>query len=265
MGTTAPFELEAWLTGLVPLLAAAALTWTVSVAKRNVTIVDTLWPLLFVIAAVTYALAVPEYGARGSIVLVLVAVWGLRLAVYLGWRSHGQQEDRRYQEIRRRNEPNFALKSLYLVFGLQAILAWFISLPLLGAVASPLAAGWLDWAGVALWSIGFAFEAGGDWQLARFKSDPANRGKVMDRGFWRYTRHPNYFGDFCVWWGFYLIALSGGAWWSLPGPLLMSWLLLRVSGVTLLEKDIAERRPAYAEYVRRTNAFFPGPRKPGGT
>ena len=262
MGTTASFEFEAWLWGLVPLLAAATLTWMVSVAKRNVTIVDTLWPLLFVIAAFTYALAVPTDTARRPIVLALVTVWGLRLAIYLGSRSHGQPEDRRYQEIRHRNEPNFALKSLYLVFGLQAVLAWIISLPLLGAVASPLAPGWLDWVGLALWTIGFAFEAGGDWQLARFKSDPANRGKVMDRGFWRYTRHPNYFGDFCGWWGFYLMALSGGAWWSLPGPLLMSWLLLRVSGVTLLEKDIAERRPGYAEYVRRTNAFFPGPRKP---
>jgi steroid 5-alpha reductase family enzyme len=260
MPPTAPFELGSWLAGLAPLLAAAALTWIVSVAKRNVTIVDTLWPLLFVIAALAYALVVPTETARRSIVLALVTVWGLRLAVYLGWRSHGQPEDRRYQEIRRRNEPNFAVKSLYLVFGLQAILAWIISLPLLGAVTSPLALGWLDWAGLALWSIGFVFEAGGDWQLARFKADPANRGKVMDRGFWRYTRHPNYFGDFCVWWGFYLMALSGGAWWSLPGPLLMSWLLLKVSGVTLLEKDIAGRRPEYADYVRRTNAFFPGPR-----
>jgi steroid 5-alpha reductase family enzyme len=115
--------------------------------------------------------------------------------------------------------------------------------------------------GSALWLVGFVFEAGGDWQLARFKATPGNEGKVMDRGFWGLTRHPNYFGDFCVWWGLYLTALSAGAWWSLPGPLLMSVLLLRVSGVALLEKDIGERRPQYAEYMRRTNAFFPGPRK----
>jgi steroid 5-alpha reductase family enzyme len=101
----------------------------------------------------------------------------------------------------------------------------------------------------------------GDWQLARFKADPANAGQVMDRGLWRHTRHPNYFGDFCVWWGLYLLALSAGAWWSIVGPLIMSFLLLRFSGVRLLERDIGERRPAYAEYVRRTNAFFPGPRK----
>jgi steroid 5-alpha reductase family enzyme len=118
--------------------------------------------------------------------------------------------------------------------------------------------GWADALGAALWLLGFVFEAGGDWQLARFKSTPANNGKVMDRGFWRLTRHPNYFGEFAMWWGFYAIAVAGGAWWSVVGPLLMSVLLLRVSGVTLLEKDIGERRPQYADYIRRTNAFFPG-------
>jgi steroid 5-alpha reductase family enzyme len=141
---------------------------------------------------------------------------------------------------------------------MQAVLAWIISLPLLGAILSPRPPGMLDAAGVTLWLAGLAFEAGGDWQLARFKADPANRGKVMDRGFWRLTRHPNYFGDFCVWWGFYLLAASAGAWWSAIGPLFMSVLLMKVSGVTLLEKDIGERRPGYAEYTRRTNAFFPG-------
>jgi steroid 5-alpha reductase family enzyme len=145
------------------------------------------------------------------------------------------------------------------VFGLQAALAWVISLPLLAATGSTAPLGWLDAAGVALWLVGMIFEAGGDWQLARFKRDPANRGKVLDTGLWRYTRHPNYFGDFCVWWGFFLIALSAGGWWSIVGPLAMSFLLLKVSGVALLEKDIGERRPAYRDYIRRTNAFFPGP------
>jgi len=149
------------------------------------------------------------------------------------------------------------LKSLYLVFGLQALLAWIISLPLLGAILSSNGLSALDFAGAALWLAGMAFEAGGDWQLARFKADPANRAKVMDRGLWRYTRHPNYFGDFCVWWGFGFMALGGGAWWSLIGPALMAFLLMRVSGVTLLEKDIGERRPHYVEYMRRTSAFFP--------
>jgi steroid 5-alpha reductase family enzyme len=254
-------ELRLWLTALPLLLGAAALTWVVSVRRRNVTIVDTLWPLLFVLAALAYVAAVPTGSARATLLVVLVSLWGTRLALYLAWRNRGHEEDRRYRDIRRRNEPNFALKSLWLIFGFQAVLAWVISLPLAGGIGSDAPLGPLDWAGVALWTVGMVFEAGGDWQLARFKADPANAGRVMDRGLWRYTRHPNYFGDFCVWWGFFLVALSGGAWWSIAGPLIMSFLLLRFSGVTLLEKDIGERRPAYADYVRRTNAFFPGPRR----
>jgi len=254
-------QLELWLNGLPLLLGAAAITWVISVRKRNVTIVDTLWSLLFVIAAAVYAASVETPGPRAWLVLALVSIWGLRLAAYLAWRNRGHEEDRRYQAIRRRNEPNFALKSLWLIFGFQAVLAWVISLPLAGAVAGEAPLGALDALGLALWALGLYFEAVGDWQLARFKGDPANAGRVMDRGLWRYTRHPNYFGDFCVWWGLYLIALSGGAWWSIVGPLIMSFLLLRFSGVRLLERDIGERRPEYAEYVRRTNAFFPGPRR----
>jgi steroid 5-alpha reductase family enzyme len=253
--------IEVWLSALPVLLAAAAATWVVSVLQRNVTIVDTLWPLLFVMAAVVYAASNAAPGPRAWLVVALVSVWGLRLAGYLAWRNRGHAEDRRYQAIRARNEPNFALKSLWLIFGFQAMLAWVISLPLAGAVAGDAPLGLLDALGVVVWAVGFFFEAVGDGQLARFKSDPANAGQVMDRGLWRYTRHPNYFGDFCVWWGFYLIALSAGAWWSIVGPLIMSFLLLRFSGVRLLERDIGERRPAYAEYVRRTNAFFPGPRR----
>jgi steroid 5-alpha reductase family enzyme len=148
------------------------------------------------------------------------------------------------------------------VFGMQALLAWVISLPLLGGIAGePHPLGVLDALGVALWLVGWTFESVGDWQLARFKRDPANAGRVMDRGLWRFTRHPNYFGDFCVWWGFYAIALAAGAWWSIVGPMIMSVLLWRVSGVALLERHIGKRRPEYAEYVRRTNAFFPGPQK----
>jgi steroid 5-alpha reductase family enzyme len=254
-------ELTLWFTALPVLLVAAALTWAVSVMKRNVTIVDTLWPLLFVLAAAAYASTAAPAGPRETLLLVLVGVWGVRLAAYLAWRNWGHAEDRRYQAIRQRNEPNFALKSLWLIFGFQAVLAWVISLPLVGAITGAAPLGVLDALGVALWAAGLFYEAVGDAQLARFKHDPANAGRVMDRGLWRHTRHPNYFGDFCVWWSFYLIAVAAGAWWSIVGPLIMSFLLLRFSGVRLLESDIGERRPAYAEYVRRTNAFFPGPRK----
>ncbi len=204
--------LQTWLHALPFLLGAGFLTWLVSVQLRNVTIVDTLWSLMFVIAAFSYASSTLPLGPRAQLVLVLVTVWGLRLAIYLGRRNFGHEEDRRYQKIRRRNEPGFAWKSLYLVFGLQAVLAWVISLPLLGAIAgdaSPL--GWLDYAGAALCLVGLYFEAVGDWQLTRFKANPANAGQVMDQGLWGLTRHPNYFGDFCVWWGF-------GLWRSRRAP-----------------------------------------------
>ena len=247
--------------GLIDVLFVALLTWVISLAKRNVAIVDSVWSLMFILQGVVYAWNAPTVGPRARLVVSLVALWGLRLAVHITVRNWGHGEDRRYQAIRARNEPRFALKSLYLVFGLQAVLSWIISLPLLGAVVGLQPLGLLDALGVALWAVGVVFEAGGDWQLSRFKADPRNAGKVMDQGLWRWTRHPNYFGDFCVWWGSYVIALSAGGWWSIPGPILMSILLMRVSGVTLLEKDIGERRPKYADYIRRTNAFFPGPRK----
>jgi steroid 5-alpha reductase family enzyme len=256
---SAHFEFETWLSALPVLVFAATLTWLLSLPLRNVSIVDSLWSLMLFAAGVLYALGSDPRAPRLAVVLWLLAIWALRLCFYITVRNHGKGEDHRYQEIRARNQPRFELKSLYLVFWLQAALAWIISLPLLGAFASTRPVGILDYAGVLLWLAGFAFEAGGDWQLARFKRDPANAGKVMDRGFWRYTRHPNYFGEFCTWWGFYLIALSTGAWWTLPGPLLITYLLLRVSGVTLLEKDIGNRRPQYADYVLKTNAFFPGP------
>jgi steroid 5-alpha reductase family enzyme len=255
------------LGGLAVVAALALLGWLLSLLIGKVAIVDSLWSVMLLLAALSYALgarALVHPPARTLLVLALVTIWALRLSLYITWRNWGHGEDRRYQAIRARNEPHFALKSLYLVFLLQALLAWIISLPLLGAVrpqAMPGDLGALDFAGSALWLLGFVFEAGGDWQLARFKARPGTQGKVMDRGFWRLTRHPNYFGEFCIWWGFYLLALAAGAWWSLPAPLLMSVLLMRVSGVTLLESDIGERRPQYAEYIRRTNAFFPGPPK----
>lgn len=258
---TPPLDWSLYLSALPLLLVAATITWLISLPMRNVSIVDSLWSLMLFAAGVVYALGADPRSPRLGLVLWLLAVWALRLSVYITARNAGKGEDRRYQEIRARNEPRFAVKSLYLVFWLQALLAWMISLPLLGAFSSLTPVGVLDGIGVALWIAGFVFEAGGDWQLARFKRDPANQGQVMDRGFWRYTRHPNYFGEFCIWWGFYAFALAAGAWWTLPGPLLMSFLLLRVSGVRLLEKDIGNRRPLYADYVLKTNAFFPGPRR----
>lgn len=247
-----------WLLALPVLLAMALAAWAVATARRNVGLVDIVWSLFFLAGALVYAVAGGE-GPRAWLVLALVGVWALRLAVHLALRNWGAPEDHRYRAIRARNEPGFPWKSLYLVFGLQALLAWLISAPLAGAIASAGGLQPLDAAGAALAAFGIAFESAADAQLANFRSDPANAGKVMNRGLWRYTRHPNYFGEFCVAWGLWLVALSAGAWWTVFAPLLMSVLLLRVSGVALLEKDIAERRPAYRDYVATTNAFFPGP------
>ncbi len=246
------------MAGLAAILVLAFAIWLVSLAQGDVSIVDSAWSVLILLPAIAAAVLLPETGPRTACMLAMAALWAIRLAGHITWRNWGEGEDHRYREIRARNQPNFKWKSLYLVFVLQGLLAWVVSAPLLAAIASPAPLGWLDVLGVALYATGFLFESVADLQLARFRGNPANRGKVLDSGFWRYTRHPNYFGEFCIWWGFFLMALSAGAWWTIVSPLLMSVLLLKVSGVTLLEKDIGQRRPAYRDYVARTNAFFPG-------
>jgi steroid 5-alpha reductase family enzyme len=251
--------LAAWISALPALVALALAAWAIATARRNVGLVDIAWPLFLLLAAVVFALQSPVVALRGGILLALVAVWAVRLAAYLAGRNWIAPEDRRYRAIRARNEPGFAWKSLYLVFGLQALLAWLIAAPLAVAIPSPGALEAIGVLGAVVAGFGIAFESVADWQLARFKARPGNATRVMDRGLWRLTRHPNYFGEFCTWWGFYLVAADAGGWWTIFSPALMSLLLLRISGVTLLERDIGERRPGYAEYASRTNAFFPGP------
>lgn len=246
---------------LLVILGAGAVSWLVSVVKKDVSFVDSLWSLFFLMAAAVFAVQAQPLSMKGKLVLVLVVIWSLRLSVYITARNWGQPEDYRYQSIRANNEPGFAFKSLYIVFGLQGVLAWLIALPLLPAISSDSAFNWIDGVAATLWLLGFIFEAGGDFQLSRFKARPDSKGHVLDSGLWRYTRHPNYFGDFCIWWSFYLFALASGGWWSIASPMLMSLLLIRVSGVAMLEKTIGNRRPEYAKYIRRTNAFFPGPRR----
>lgn len=243
------------------LLLALTALWLYSIRLRNVSIVDAFWGAGFALVAWVSTVLNSPAPPRVMLLTALTTLWGARLAIYLLWRNWGVGEDRRYAAIRARVGKSFWWSSLFSVFLLQGALLWFISLPLQAAASasdrSPFAA--LDYAGLALWALGMFFETIGDTQLARFRADPRNAGRVMNRGLWRYTRHPNYFGDFCVWWGLYLIAASGGAAWTIASPLLMTFLLLRVSGVSLLERTIQARRPEYAVYQRATNAFFPGP------
>lgn len=255
------------------LLAAAAslavlmvATWLLSLRLRDASIVDIVWGLAFVLVAVVVGIAGEGAGVRRALLATMVGIWGLRLAGYLAWRNLGHGEDYRYVAMRKKYGDRFPLVSLVVVFGLQGVLAWVVSLPvqLAAGAAEPTDLGPLAALGVLLWAVGLGFETVGDAQLARFKADPANKGQVMDRGLWRYTRHPNYFGDFCVWWGLFLVAAeTGPGRWGVIGPLVMSFLLLRVSGVAMLERTIGKRRPGYAEYVARTSAFFPRPPRSG--
>lgn len=255
-----------WASGicLAIVLGAMFLLWLLSVASRDASIVDPFWGFGFVIIA-WWCFFTSEFSQRGLLLLILTTLWGLRLSVYLLWRNWGKGEDRRYRAMRETHGERFWFVSLATVFILQGLIMWFVSWPVqFGVLLGEETLGILDCLVLGLWVIGITFETIGDLQLAKFKSDPANQGRVLSHGLWRYTRHPNYFGDFCVWWGIYGIAASGGAWWTVGSPLLMSLFLMRVSGVTLLEKDIADRRPEYGDYIRDTNAFFPGlPRTPG--
>jgi steroid 5-alpha reductase family enzyme len=258
------FDWNLYLTSLIVTSILILPAWILSIIKRDVSIVDSTWSLMLLAMALTYtspAWLNGELNARAMLLLLLVSIWALRLSIYISWRNHGEGEDRRYQAIRRKHEPGFALKSLYLVFGLQGLLALIISLPLLAAATGSPQLGLLDAVATLVWLIGFGFETVADAQLAAFRANPQSSNKVLDSGLWHYSRHPNYFGECTLWWGFYLLALAAGGWWSLPAPLLMTFLLLRVSGVTLLERDISDRRAAYRDYVKHTNAFIPGPRK----
>lgn len=252
--------------GLAAAAVLAVLTWLASVVRHDVSLVDRMWSLMIVSVGLAFAWQLDATDPRTVAMLFIGGLWALRLAAYISWRNWGHGEDRRYQAIRERNQPYFAVKSLYLVFGLQAVLAWSVALPFLAAALGALGNArdweWLDSAGAAIAVAGLLFEAVADAQMAAFKADASHKGQVMDRGLWRFSRHPNYFGECCVWWGLGLMALAAGGWWALLSPLLMTVLLLKVSGVTLLEKDMHERRPGYRDYVARTNAFIPGPRKP---
>ena len=245
---------------LLVIALALLILWGVSLLRRDASIIDLFWGFGFALVSWFSAWASGPVPARCLLLVLLVTVWGLRLSGYLAWRNWGKPEDYRYAAMRGRYGRMFPLVSLFTVFGVQGLLMWVISLPLqIGIYRAPnwsIAAG----VGVIVWAAGLFFEAVGDLQLARFKADVANHGRVMNWGLWRYTRHPNYFGDFLVWWGFYLVAAEPSSWWwTIISPLLMSFLLIRVSGVRLLESSLPSRVAGYQDYVQTTSSFFPRP------
>jgi steroid 5-alpha reductase family enzyme len=241
------------------ILGLMTLLWLVSLLLKNSSIVDIFWGIGFVISGWVYFTLTPDgFLLRKLLISILVTIWGLRLSLYVFWRNWGKGEDFRYRKWREEAGSRWWWQSLLKVFILQGILMWIISAPLLAAQINsiPDHLTVIDFLGVALWLIGFFFESAGDLQLAGFKANPANKGKVMDRGVWRYTRHPNYFGDSAQWWGYFLVSASAGGWWTVFSPLLMTLFLLRVSGVLLLEKTL-KNRPGYNDYIESTSVFIP--------
>jgi steroid 5-alpha reductase family enzyme len=260
------FAVDPFLTGLALAFAVSiglfVLTWVVAVRIGRYNVVDAAWGSSFVAMAIASFIwsaghGVPDW--RRILVLMLVTIWGTRLSIYIGMRSRGAGEDPRYEEMLG-EAPHRALRALGVVFVLQAVVAWFISLPVQAAMYVRSGWSWLAFVGIAVWIVGLYFEAVGDAQMGAFRKNPANRGRVMDQGLWRYTRHPNYFGDTAVWAGLFLIAAEHwvGA-LTFASPLLMAWFLSFKTGKPLLERHMAATKPGYADYMKRTSGFFPLP------
>jgi steroid 5-alpha reductase family enzyme len=241
-------------------LASMAGWFVASRLKGRNDIADVAWGLGFILAAAVSLVAGGHYAPRGLLVSLLVLVWGVRLALHIHTRNRGKGEDPRYRQWREEWGRWFVLRSFLQVFMLQGVLLVLVAVPVIfvnGAPPTPL--GWLDSLGFFIWLTGFLFEAVGDRQLLHFIRNPENKGQLMTGGLWRYTRHPNYFGEVTLWWGIWLIALAvPGGWWTVIGPLAITVLILKVSGIPMLEKHY-EGRPDFEEYKRRTSAFFPLP------
>ena len=251
--------------GLFTVAAVMAVTLWLAMRKEKLTIVDTAWGLGFIIFAVV-SLFVTGYGegmpGPQMFLFLLVLVWGARLAIHLQVRNSGKGEDPRYQQLAEADGRPFAQVALRRVFVPQGVAMWLVATPVMVGMNNEGTGTVQAWLGLVVWAVGMVFETVGDWQLAAFKSDPDNEGKVMDRGLWQYTRHPNYFGDACVWWGIWIVAASSWAGVaSIVGPIAMTVFLTRVTGVPLNEKGMRENKPGYDEYVRRTSAFIPMPPK----
>lgn len=250
---------QIYLWGLLLVVGFMTLLWIISVIKKNASIVDPFWGFLFVILVWFYFSQIPEHSLRSYLVVGLVSIWGLRLSIFLGLRNVGKGEDFRYQQFRKDYGPQrYWWVSFFQVFLLQGILAWLVSAPLLGAQKGVNTEfGFIDIVAIIIWIIGFIFEAGGDYQLSKFKANPSNKGKLLTTGLWKYTRHPNYFGDGFQWIAFALFSIANKCYLPILSALLMNFLLLKVSGVRLLEKTLSKSKPGYEEYVMQTPAFFP--------
>ena len=249
--------LDAYLVSQLVLLIIATAAWLYSLRDNNVNIVDSLWSMMFLAAALITLQFSPHLSGKNYLLLLLMAVWALRLSVFLAIRNAGKAEDRRYREMRNRHGNAFRNRSLFTVFWLQAVIAGIIFSALLPAFYQPLAFSWLDIVALIIWSTGLLIESVADYQLYRFQKQPQNRGKILRTGLWAYSRHPNYFGESLVWWGMYLLIAVQVPYWAIAAPVIMPLLLLKVSGVALMEKNIDQRRPGYADYIRNTPAFFP--------
>ena len=237
-----------------------ACLWLLSVVKKDASIIDRFWGLFFVILACLYGAASESLVFRSYLTLFLVSIWGLRLSLYLHLRNSGHGEDFRYQKMRQKRGKAFWWQSFFTIYLLQGVLAIVVSLPLFATLKDPggPGVGVFDVLGLLVFSVGLLFEVGGDYQLSKFKKDPANKGKLLTSGLWSLTRHPNYFGDACVFWGFYLISLSSSFGWAMfIGPLVMTIMLRYISGAAHLEKSLSKTKPGYKEYVENTPCFMP--------
>jgi steroid 5-alpha reductase family enzyme len=251
------------------LIGTMLVLWLISIALKDVSFIDSFWAFGFIlVAGLSFALTPGGSETRKLVLTGITAVWGLRLGGYLFWRWRKEGPDKRYVALLKHAPGNVHWHSFKYVFMMQGVLLWVVSLPVqLGQIsATPVGLGPVAIIGLCLAVIGIFFESVGDWQMARFKGDEANQGKVMDQGLWRYTRHPNYFGDACVWWGLYLIAAESQlAWAAILGPIVLTGLLVKWSGAGLLERRLKRSRPEYEDYITRTSGFIPMPPKSGAS
>lgn len=254
---------NAMLMAAITIAVVMVATWIISLIIKNASIVDIVWGAGFAVTSWVLALTVDGNSGRQLLLAIMVGLWGMRLALYLAKRNIGHGEDWRYKAMRKKKGKNFGVISLVTVFGLQGVLMWTVSLPVIlgNADVSP-GVGPIAVMGIMLWIVGLTFEAVGDYQLAKFKKDPVNATKVMDKGLWSLTRHPNYFGDALLWWGIGIVgAETGSGIFGLIGPVVMTFFLLKISGVPMLERSLSRRREGYADYVARTSGFIPRPPK----